>query len=131
MAAPPRHVARGGLWIDKRMVLGLLGSGILIAGVFAPVFTGSFGTRSYFDHSLFAGGAIIGMAAASIVFTLITRYRTLLATGILALGSLGYVFVDYLVRTYAGSMKDVSVAWGWAVLVLGAIILLVTSALKD
>jgi hypothetical protein len=131
LAVPSRRV-RYELWIDKRMVMGLLGSIILSAGIFAPIISGpSSGGMGFSSVGLLGGAVIIGLAAASIVLTLIGHYRSLLVTGLLALGNIGYTFVDFEVKVAAGIVKNVHLSWGWGVLAAGVIMLIIAASLKD
>jgi len=130
MAAPPRHVARGGLWMDKRIVIGLLGAGILFLGAFMPAVTRVSGL-THVTEATDGTLVFIGIALASIFFTLIGYFRALVITGLMSLGELGYLFVVFESKASTGILKDAHATWGWGVLLLGAITLTVAGVLKE
>jgi phage FluMu protein Com len=131
LAVPPRRV-RYGIWIDKRMVIGVCGALILCTGVFTPIISGlSSGSLTYFRDGTISSCILIGLAAASIVFTLIEYYRALWIIGLLSLAEIGYRFVDYEIRVYAKVLGNTHPQWGWLVLALGAFMLMVAAALRE
>jgi len=72
---------------------------------------------------------LLGLAGFSFLCLLIRLHRLLLLTGLAALGVLGYVFANlYLGETGQLMMTILSPAWGWAVLGLGGVLLLVGGA---
>jgi len=122
LGVPARQVKHE-LWIDKRTIIGLLGAFVLFAGAFTPVITSP-------SVILVGGIVVIGIALASIVLTLIGRYRSLLIAGLLALGYIAYRFIDFELKVSADIIKDAHISWGGIVPAAGVIILVVAGSMK-
>lgn len=72
---------------------------------------------------------LLGLAGLSFLCLMIRLHRMLLLTGLAALGVLSYVFVShYLGETGQLLMNSLRPDWGWAVLGLGGVMLLVGGA---
>ncbi|HOT93958.1 MAG TPA: hypothetical protein PK089_02050 [Methanoregulaceae archaeon] len=125
--------------IPRAVLLGLLGAVLLAAGCFSPISALPGG-----GHATLLGGSsiparmILVGAAASVVLVLLARRRALLITGSFS-GLM--VLSEFLTRQDAllpfpleGSparalLSSFSTEWGWGLLVLGTLLLLVAGAL--
>lgn len=142
-------------------ILGIIGSALLIIGIFLPIisFMGilTFSFWTFIAGSLpgedptgmvtifrIIGIVILLLGIVSLVLTLKNNYKPLLGTGIVALGILVFVFIKLqslfsqaseaasgggdMGRQMAGG---VGMGWGFYVLVLGAIALIVAAVMKS
>ncbi len=130
--------------VDAPMLLGLAGAALLFIGAFLPIVSlPAVGSVNYFNNGQGDGTILIALALISALLVLIKRYKFLLVTGGLSLVLLGYTFFALNARIadakaaleaqLAGNpfigiaqaaMQSVQMQWGWAVLVLGAVLLL-------
>jgi hypothetical protein len=137
--------------IDGRTLVGLSGAVLLFVGAFLPIVSLPIvGSVNYFNNGQGDGIIIVGLALISALLILIRRYRGLWATGGLSLLMLGYTFYTLTARIadarasmesqLAGNpfiglaqaaMQSVQLQWGWAVLVLGAVLLLATAVMSE
>lgn len=134
-----------------RQILGLVGSLILFIGVFTPIINLPIvGSMNYFQNGRGDGVIILVLAAFSVFLTLNKRYKFLLFTGGVSLAILAFTFITFQVRMsqmqsqMKESMKDnpfgglgeamlstVQIQWGWAILIVGAALLIVAALLKE
>jgi hypothetical protein len=134
-----------------RQVLGLVGSLILFIGVFTPVISLPIvGSVNYFQNGRGDGVFILLLAVLSVFLTLTRRYHLLLFTGIGSLAILTITFVTFQMRMsemqsqfkqtmannpFAGlgdaMFSTIQIQWGWAVLLIGAVIVTSTALLKE
>ena len=98
---------------------------------------------SYFD-SIQAGSGyndgyiICGLGIISLIISLINKNRILIVTGLLTLGLVALALIGFKSKiseaSSAGSDVDISklvqLQWGWAVLILGGVLLLVAGIMK-
>lgn len=130
-------------------VLGLSGSVVLFLGVFAPILSAPIvGNLNYFQNGKGDGVLIIVFAVVSLVLTVTRRSRGLWVTGLGSLGMLVVTFINFQMKlsemkTKVGSdlsdnpfkgladlaVQSVQIQWGWAVLVVGAGMLIASAAL--
>lgn len=126
-------------------ILGIIGAVLLILGLFVPIVS-IFGINiSYFESIKSASGPdgfiFLGLGVISLLLALINKTRLLIATGILTLGYVALSFIGYKSKmSEATSGADsqlntqlgelIQLQWGWAVLVLGGILLLVAGIMK-
>src|SRR2546421_4947893 len=129
-------------------ILGIAGSALLIIGIFLPIVTVmGLISLSYFDSIRMAPGqsitgiAILLLGIIGLVFALTNRFRLLLIPGVL---SLGILVLDFFRLKSAmgnagggegGELADsmassVSIGWGFFVLAIGAIVLIVAGVMK-
>ncbi|HEY0375520.1 MAG TPA: hypothetical protein VGC87_01025 [Pyrinomonadaceae bacterium] len=141
-------------------ILGIVGSVLLIVGIFLPVVSGpsvnpnatsaadAFGdtvSYSYFSTLTSGGGfslgilcAVLGLVSLALIFT--RKYKLLVATGGLALAILALDF--FVSRSKLGEIpaemmtamgdKAPGFVWvGWLVLALGAILVLLAGIMKN
>ena len=136
--------------ITQRQVVGFLGAAVLATGVFMPLISGPFGmTANYFANGKGDGVFILGMAVCSAALVLARNYRLLWLTGGLSLGMLAFTF--YRLQSGVGQIKaemesslqgnpfrgladaalqSMQMQWGWAVLVIGAVLILASAAMQ-
>lgn len=126
--------------MEKNQQLGLIGVGLLLIGAFAPVVSvpiiGSVNLTQGTD-----GYIIVGLAVVSGILILLNKVKWLWGTGLL---SLGVIIVNFInIKSKLGEMagrggefgeammKSISMQWGWILLVVGAILLIVAAARKS
>lgn len=143
--AAPRNAA-----FNPRMAVGLAGVAFLFVGVFVPIVSLPIvGSVNYFNNGKGDGTFLLGLSLISALLVVIKRYRGLLVTGGLSLLMLGYSFYALNQRLaevqtsmekelagnpFAGlaqaAMQSVQLQWGWAVLVIGAVLLVVAGLMN-
>ncbi len=134
--------------MDKRFLLGIAGSIALCMGVFAPLFSAPLvGSRNLFANSQEVGGIVLLIGVTSLGIVLVKKYETLWLTG---LGGLAMTLREFLkfyhdkdqfksetqddpfLADMASAMADiVQIEWGWAVLLVGSILLLASATIHD
>ena len=130
--------------MDRRFTLGLLGSIASFVGVFAPIIQiPIIGQHNFFQNGRGDGSIILVLALLSLLLTLSSHFRGLIATGLLSLALLAYTYMNIQSRISAmreemnqrltdnpfrgigeAMMQSVQLQWGWAVLVVGALLVL-------
>lgn len=140
------YESRGQLALDWPMGLGVVGSVVLFVGVFAPVLSVPFKSFNYVQNGTGDGVIMMVLAAVSLAFTLMRKFRRLWWTGGAALAVLLFTFVSVSVKIsrmvddmrvsldgnpFRGlaeaAAASVQIEWGWAVLVIGAGMLLASA----
>lgn len=127
-------------------ILGIIGAILLIVGIFCPIVSVFGFNLSYFDSFRMNSGAVDGLIIAglgviSLVIALLNKTRILIATGIIALGVMAIDFFNFKSKMSEASSTGnselssalanaVQLQWGWAVLLLGALLLIVAGILK-
>lgn len=121
-------------------LLGVVGSIVLFVGVFMPILSAPIvGNLNYFQNGKGDGTIVMGLALISLVFVLTKTYTALWLTGLGSLGLLAYSVIRLLAKLsqlkdqaqaeMAGNpfqgltdamMQSIQLQWGWAVLVVGA-----------
>lgn len=147
-SAPDSAYTRG---VGKKFLLGLMGSIALCIGVFAPLVSMPIvGTQNYFANGEGDGTIVLGLAIISFVLILAKRYHALWLTGLGSLGMISFTFIRF--RNVIGEMKSdmrsdlqgnpfagmaeamigtVQIQWGWALLLVGAGLLITSAALVE
>jgi len=135
----------------NRQLVGLTGSVILFVGVFTPIMSVPIvGSLNYFQNGKGAGGFIVAVAIVSALLSLIGQCKRLWITGVGALCVVLYSFFRLqnqlsqmkaaMETKLAGNpfheladaaMKSIQMQWGWAILIVGAITLIVASFMED
>jgi len=136
---------------STKFLLGFLGSILLFIGVFMPIVSVPIlGNLNYFQNGKGDGAIIIILAAGSLAVTLARKYRRLLYTGIASLLILGCGFIKFhlaiseartsIETELAGNpfsglgqlaIDRVQLEWGWALLVVGAILLIGAAVTRE
>lgn len=137
--------------MSKKQMLGLIGSIVLIIGVFTPIVSLPIvGSMNYFNNGQGDGTIVLGLAIVSLIVVLFKKYKALWLTGFASLGMLLYTFMNFQGRMaearsemqaqlegnpFAGigemALQSVQIQWGWVVLVIGAVLLLVAAGLRE
>jgi len=137
--------------MNKKQLLGLTGSFILFIGVFAPIVSVPIiGNLNYFQNGKGDGTIIIILAVISLILTLSKKYNWLWVTGFGSLGVLAFTFINFqktisrikadlqlelVGNPFAGwaelALQSVQLQWGWAVLIVGSLLLISAAAIKD
>jgi hypothetical protein len=122
-------------------LLGIIGSIVLLIGVFMPVVsTSTGGSLNYFQNGKGDGTLVLIVAVISFFLVLIKGYQWLWLTGLGGLGDMLFTFVDVHRRMsqakthladnrFQGAIEHVQLQWGWAVLVVGAGLLIAVAVL--
>ena len=123
-------------------LLGIIGSIALLIGVFLPAVSSSIrGSLSYFQNGKSDGTIVLVLAVISFFLVLVKGYRWLLLTGLASLGDMVFAFLNFRRRMFEArteaadkSVRDVieavNLQWGWAVLVVGAGLLIAAAVLE-
>lgn len=139
--------------MNQKMLLGLIGSLSIIIGVFSPsINLPLLGYKNYFEYHGPYGQYVLILATISLVITLIRKYYILLLGASLGcLGILIYTFhfiytvktevindmqnttddtgLLYLFSEYIGTSYGFQ--WGWILLFVGSVLLLVSAIISD
>jgi hypothetical protein len=136
--------------MESRQTIGLIGSLLLFVGAFAPIVSVPIlGNMNYFQNGKGDGTVIVVLAALSLVAVLARAYSFLWITGLGAFGVLAFTFINFqskmsdaknqMESQLAGNpfrgladaaMQSVQLQWGWAVLVVGAVLVLVAAGMR-
>ncbi len=131
-------------------IFGFIGSIMLIVGVFTPLISiPMMGSMNYFQNGKGDGTIVLVLGVISIIIVLIRQYKWLWLTGLGSLGLLAYTFIQFQSRmsdvksemetSLAGNpfrgladmaMQSVQIQWGFALLALGSIFLIVSASIK-
>ena len=143
---PPIRLSR-----EPKQLLGLIGSSLLFLGVFTPIISYPvIGSMNAFQHTQWNGPIILILAVISLFLSLTGRYNRLWVTGFLSLGVVALTFIsiqselaalqEKMAMRLAGNplrgladkaVQSVQIRWGWALLVVGALLLIASAALKE
>ncbi len=133
-----------------RQVLGFMGAFVLIVGVFAPLINVPImGSVNYFQNGKGDGTFVLALGIISLVLILAKQYKWLWITGLGSLGLLTFTFFHFQSKIsqmktemetgLAGNpfrglvdvaMQSVQIQWGFALLAVGAILLIISAAKK-
>ncbi|OGM59103.1 hypothetical protein A3A75_05595 [Candidatus Woesebacteria bacterium RIFCSPLOWO2_01_FULL_39_10] len=137
--------------MNKKQLLGLIGSLVLIIGVFTPIVSLPFvGSMNYFNNGNGDGTIVLILAIASLVVVFLKKYKFLWITGLASLGMMLFTFINFQGKMasvksemqsglegnpFAGlgelALQSVQLQWGWIILVIGAVLLIVSAAIKE
>lgn len=135
---------------DRKQLFGVVGSTLLFFGVFTPIISAPIvGDINYFQNGKGDGVIILVLALVSIALVLVKKYSGLWITGGASLAVMMFTFVNFQVRIsgmkdemeskLAGNpfrgfadvaMQSIQIQWGWAVLVIGAVLLIAAAAIS-
>jgi hypothetical protein len=137
--------------MSKRQLLGIVGSTLLFIGVFLPIVKLPIvGDVNYFANGRGYGVLVLLLAVTSFVLVLLKWYRELWITSLGSAVILAFTFfnlqskVSEMKGKVETELKDnpfrgladlavqsVQLQWGWAVLVIAVVMLIVAAAMKD
>lgn len=129
-------------------ILGIAGSAMLVIGIFLPIVSVmGLISLSYFDAikispgQAWSGILLLLLGIVSLIMAVTNKFKILIATGVCALGLLVLDFFRLKSglsgsSAEAGDMADqmasaVSIGWGFYVMVIGAILLIVAGVMKS
>jgi len=134
-----------------KQLLGLTGSAILFVGVFAPIVSVPImGNINYFNNGKGDGVIVLVLAAISLILVLLKKFKGLWFTGLGSMGIMVFTFVNFQIslantmtqmetelvgNPFRGIadvvMQSVQIQWGWALLIIGAVLLIASAAIKE
>ena len=137
--------------MNTRQLIGLIGSIALFVGVFAPIVSiPIMGNINYFQNGEGDGTIVLFLAAISTILVLTKHYMGLWFTGFGSLSIMLFTFVNFrsnLAQSkmdmeselegnpFSGladlAMQSVQLQWGWALLVVGAVLVISCAGMKD
>lgn len=137
--------------MTTKQMLGLSGSIILFIGVFTPIVSiPIIGNMNYFQNGKGDGTLILILAAISLVLVLTNKYKGLWLTGIGSFAVMAFTFINFqmsmadmksqMESELAGNpfrgladmaMQSVQLQWGWALLIVGAGLVVAGAAMKE
>lgn len=136
--------------MDRRQVLGVAGAATLFVGVFLPIVSLPIvGAQNYFQNGRGDGTILLMIAGVAFLASLARRFAWVSIAGLISLLLLGYTFIAFRSRIaemraamdreladnpFKGigeaMMQSVQLQWGWAVLVVGALLLCAAGSAK-
>jgi len=136
--------------MSSRQLIALLGSIVLFVGVFMPIVSVPImGNLNYFQNGKGDGVIVLALATVSAIAAARQRYQVLWLTGGGCLAVLGFTFVNLqsslaaakgeMEQQLAGNpfrgladaaLGSIQLQWGWALLIVGAVLLVVAAAMK-
>lgn len=137
--------------MNTKQILGLIGSIVLFIGVFTPIVSVPImGNMNYFQNGKGDGTLILILALVSLVLVLTKKYKGLWFTGVGSLAVMAFTFINFQMKMsdmktqmeseLAGNpfrgladmaMQSVQLQWGWALLIVGAGLVIASAAMKD
>lgn len=137
--------------MKTRQLLGIIGSVMLIMGVFAPIISFPIvGGINYIQNSKGDGVFILILAAISLILIFANKYKGLWFTGIGSIGIMLFTFINFQLKisefkSNMGSMLAgnqflglrnaathlIQLQWGWAFLIVGAALVIASAAMQD
>lgn len=132
--------------MEKKQLLGFMGAIILFLGVFFPII----GNYTAFNQGKGFGVVIVLLSLNSVILTLAKRYKGLYVTSLSSLALILGMFVyfstvlnqarEQLEADLAGNpfrgiadymMQSFKPEFGWIILIIGALIIFISAALKE
>ena len=128
---------------DRATVVALLGAGLLFFGSFSPVFSVPvFGSQTFIQNGQAQGFVLIALAVLTVWLALTRRYRLLWWPGLTALAVIAYSYFSFRSELSGVSeeipfrvlreaaLDSIQLQWGWAVLVLAALLICGAAAMS-
>lgn len=137
--------------METRQTLGLIGSILLVIGVFMPIVSlPIIGSINYFQNGHGDGVIVLILGVISLILTLTKKYGALWFTGLGSLAVMAFTFINFQMRMsqareemqralgnnpFRGladaALQTIQIQWGWAVLVLGAALVIAAAIVKS
>jgi len=134
-----------------KQLLGLIGSAVLFVGVFAPIVSiPIMGNMNYFQNGKGDGTIVLVLAVISLILVLLKKFKGLWFTGLGSIAIMTFTFINFQMalsntRTqmeteltgnpFRGiadmAMQSVQIQWGWALLIVGAVLVIASAAIKE
>lgn len=140
-----------GIKKGTKQLLGLIGSAILFVGVFAPIVSiPIMGNMNYFQNGKGDGVIVLILAVISLILVLLKKFKGLWFTGLGSMAIMTFTFINFqmaltntkiqMEKDLAGNpfrgiadmaMQSVQIQWGWALLIVGAVLVITSAAIKE
>jgi len=131
--------------------LGLIGSAVLFVGVFTPIVSiPLIGNMNYFQNGKGDGVIILVLAVISLILVLLKKFKGLWFTGLGSIAIMTFTFINFQMALYNTktqmeteltgnpfrgiadmAMQSVQIQWGWALLIIGAVLVIASAAIKE
>jgi hypothetical protein len=134
--------------IARKQRIAILGSLLLFVGVFLPLVSTPLGSVNYFDNGQGDGAIVLALAVISIILAFTRSFGWLWITGLCSVGLPVYYLVTVLnglsrvrqsVQTELAdnffkdladlAINSMQIQWGWAILILGGVLIVVAAAM--
>jgi len=145
------YVSNPSQGLDVKQLVGLIGAVVLFVGTFAPIVSVPVvGSINYFQNGKGDGSIIIFLAVLSAILVLTRRYTGLWITSALTLRLLAFTYLTLQARLSVAQesvgieladnpfkefgnvmLQSIQIQWGWALLVVGALLLVGAAALNS
>ena len=136
--------------MERKQIYGLIGSGLLFIGVFTPIVSiPILGSINYFNNGKGDGVIILILSLLSLILILSKAYKGLLFAGLGSLATLIFTFINFEIKMNEAATKMnteladnpfkslaaitinyVQLQWGWALLVMGSVLIITSSLIK-
>lgn len=137
--------------MDTKQMLGLIGSIVLFVGVFTPIVSiPIMGNINYFQNGKGDGTIVLVLAVGSLILVLAKKFKGLWFTGLGSMAVMAFTFINFQMKMsdvkakmeteLAGNpfrgladmaMQSVQLQWGWALLIVGAGLVITSAAIKE
>ena len=137
--------------MGAKQILGLIGAIVMFVAVFTPVLSiPIMGNITFFKHGNVEGTVVLVLALASFILALAKKYRVLWFTGLGSMAVIAVTFARFQMKMsdakeklgvhLAGNpfkgladmaMQSVQLQWGWALLVVGAALVIASAAIRE
>lgn len=137
--------------MEKKQILGLIGVIVLFIGVFLPIVSVPIvGSITYFQNGEGDGVFIIILAVISLILIFSKKYKGLWFTGLASLCVLAFTFFNFQIRMSNAkanlqqeladnpfaelgelALQSIQLQLGWAVLIVGAALIIAAAVIKE
>jgi len=134
-----------------KQLLGLIGSAVLFVGVFAPIISiPIMGNMNYFQNGKGDGTFVLILAVISLILILLKKFKGLWFTGLGSMAIMVFTFINFQINLantktqmetelvgnpFRGltdmAIQSVQIQWGWALLIVGAVLVIASAAIKE
>jgi hypothetical protein len=134
-----------------KQLLGLIGSAVLFVGVFTPIVSiPLMGNMNYFQNGKGDGVIVLVLSVISLIFILLKKFKGLWFTGLGSMAIMTFTFINFQMSLYNTknqmeteltgnpfrgiadmAMQSVQIQWGWALLIIGAVLVIASAAIKE
>ena len=134
-----------------KQLLGLIGCAVLFIGVFAPIVSMPImGNMNYFQNGKGDGVIVLVLVVFSLILVLLKKFKGLWFTGLGSMAIMTFTFINFQMaldntktqmetelvgNPFRGiadmAMQSIQIQWGWALLIIGAVLLIASAAIKE